>query len=484
MFDTLSDRLHDVFRSLSGQSTLTEANIAAALVEVRNALLEADVNVKVAQDFVDAVGADCIGQQVVRNVTPGQQVIKIVNDRMVELLGTGESELNLSTVPSVIMLVGLHGSGKTTTAAKLANHLKTEGKKQVMLVAADVYRPAAIQQLEVLGNEIGVPVYAEHTSINVPAITAAAMEQAKRQKADVVIIDTAGRLQIDEPMVQELVRVRDAVRAQEILLVADAALGQEAVSVAEHFDKALGLSGVILTKMDGDARAGAALSIRQVTQKPIKFIGTGEKITNLEIFFPNRIVSRILGMGDVVSLVEQATAKMDEEEARRIEKNLRQNRFDFNDFLSQIRQISRMGGMESILKLLPGGRQALSALAGTDPKHLAHVEAMILSMTPHERTNPDCIDFSRRRRIAAGAGVPAEQVGTLLKQFMSMRKMFKHNGLLKSMLSGGQPSESAMASPMGMMNAPSPISRKEQERRKKLNKLKKQARAKQRKKKR
>ena len=335
MFESLSDRLHDVLKKLRGESRLTEENISGAMREIRIALLEADVNLKIADEFIESVKKECVGQDVLRSVTPGQQVIKIVHDALVDLFGEAAT-LNLQNRPAVIMLAGLHGSGKTTTAGKLALNLRRGGKK-VLLVAGDVYRPAAIDQLEIIGREIGVNVHVERTSVNVAAIARNAVETARKQNYDAVIIDTAGRLQIDETMVQELVRIRQAVNPDEVLLVADAALGQEAVSVGEHFNNALSLTGFILTKLDGDARGGAALSIRKATGVPVKFVGLGEKLDTLEPFFPERMAGRILGMGDVVSLVEKAAADVDEEEAKALQEKLRKNKFDYDDFLSQLR---------------------------------------------------------------------------------------------------------------------------------------------------
>ncbi|WP_176013450.1 signal recognition particle protein [Victivallis sp. Marseille-Q1083] len=486
MFDALSDKLHDVFRHLRGQAKLTEENIAEAMREIRLALLEADVNLEVAKSFIDAVRSDCVGQEVIRSVTPGQQVIKIVNDRLVELLGTESAGLNLAAQPSVIMLVGLHGSGKTTTAAKLAK-LLTREKKTVMLVAGDIYRPAAVDQLEFLGREIGVPVFTDRGNINVASIAVKAINEAKFRHIDVVILDTAGRLQIDEAMVQELVRVRQAIRADETLLVADAALGQEAVAVADTFHKALDLTGFILTKLDGDARGGAALSIRKVTNCPVKFIGVGEKLDDLEPFHPERMASRILGMGDVVSLVERAAAEIDEEEARKLQEKLKKNKFDFEDFLAQLRQISKMGGIESIAKFLPGGRQLTAAMEGFDPKYFSRLEAIILSMTRAERSDPDLIDFSRRKRIAAGSGTSLEQVSGLIKQVTQMRKMLRKNGMLGRLFSGGSGTELSMASAASGPSlggfAVTTANRKEAEKRKRLAKMQKKERAKQRKKK-
>ncbi|MBO5668178.1 MAG: signal recognition particle protein [Lentisphaeria bacterium] len=480
MFDSLSDKLHGVFKKLRGASRLSESNIAEAMSDIRLALLEADVNAAVADEFISAVKESCIGQEVLKSVTPGQQIVRIVHDQLVELLGGGDGALNLSRRPAVIMLVGLHGSGKTTTAGKLALHLRREGRK-VMLVAGDVYRPAAIDQLAMLGEQVKVPVHVERTSVNVAAIACDAVAAAKRENYDCVIIDTAGRLQIDETMVQELIRIRQSVDPDEILLVADAALGQEAVSVGEHFHRALGLTGFILTKLDGDARGGAALSIRKVTGVPVKFAGFGEKLDALEIFHPDRMAGRILGMGDVVSLVEKAAAEIDEAEAKKLQEKLKKNKFDYNDFLVQLKQISRLGGMEGILKFLPGGKQLSSALSGVDKGQFARMEAMVCSMTKAERANPDLIDFSRRKRIARGCGLPTEAVSSFVKQFEMMRKMMRPGGMLGKMAASGVMPE---FSPGGaLISAPAAISRKEQERKKKLAKLAKKERAKQRKRK-
>ena len=481
MFDSLSDKLHAVFKRLRGESRLSESNIADAMREIRLALLEADVNIEVAAAFIEKVKNECLGQEVLQSVTPGQQVVRIVNDAIVDLLGGGARELEFKSSPSVIMLVGLHGSGKTTTAGKLALKLKRDGKR-VLLVAGDVYRPAAIDQLETIGREIGVPVHVERTSVNVAAIASDAVAEAKAQGMDCVIIDTAGRLQIDDMMVQELIRIRQAVMPDDILLVADSALGQEAVSVGEHFNNALNLTGFILTKLDGDARGGAALSIRQVTGVPIKFAGMGEKLDALEVFHPDRMASRILGMGDVVSLVEKAAAEIDEEESKKLYAKLKKNQFDYNDFLTQFKQISKLGGMEGILKFLPGGRQIANAMAGVDTGALKRMEAMILSMTPEERENPDLMDFSRRKRIARGCGMPVEAVSSFIKQFEMMRKMMRPGGMLGKMMAGG--TMPGFVPGGGLQCAPAALSKKEQEKRKKLAKLAKKERAKQRKKKR
>ena len=480
MFESLSDKLHDVFKKLRGETRLSEQNIADAMREIRLALIDADVNIETATEFVNSAREKCIGQEVVKSVTPAQQVVKIVNDQLIELLGGDAAELNMTKKPAVIMLVGLHGSGKTTTAGKLALKLRRDGKK-VLLVAGDVYRPAAIDQLAIIGEEINVPVHVERTSVNVAAIALNAVEQAAQSGFDAVIIDTAGRLQIDETMVQELVRIRQAVHPDDVLLVADAALGQEAVSVAEHFHKALDLTGFILTNLDGDARGGAALSIRRVTGVPVKFVGMGEKLDSLEVFYPDRMASRILGMGDVVSLVEKAAAEIDEEEAKALQAKLRKNKFDYNDFLSQLKQITRLGGMESILKFLPGGRQMADALSSVDKRQFNRLEAIILSMTKEERANPDLLDFSRRKRIARGAGVSVEMVGGLVKQFDGMRKMMRKNGLLGRLLAGDQMPENSVGMNGFFGGAPAPQSRKEHDKKKRLAKLARKERQKQRK---
>ncbi len=436
MFETLTNRLQHVFRELRGQARLSEGNIAAAMDEIRTALLEADVNLQVVRTFIAEVREACLGEEVVRSVTPGQQVVKVVSDRLVALLGEANVPLDLGgPAPAVIMLIGLHGSGKTTTAAKLAKLLAGKQGRRPMLVAGDIYRPAAIDQLAVLGRDLGVPVHVDRANPDVASIARAGVEAARRAGCDTVIIDTAGRLQIDDRMVMELVRVRQAAGPREVLLVADAALGQEAVSVAEHFHRALDITGVILTKLDGDARGGAALSIRQVTGRPIKFAGVGEKVDDLEPFHPERMASRMLGMGDIVSLVEKAAAEVEAKDAARMAEKIRQEGFDFADFRDQLRQMRKMGGLESILGMLPGGDQ-MRGMPGFDEKRIVHMEAIINAMTPTERSRPEIIDFPRRRRLAKGSGTSLEEVGQLIRQFAEMRKMMKRTGLISRLMSG------------------------------------------------
>lgn len=437
MFNNLTDKLQEALRKLRGVASLSESNISEAMQDVRTALLEADVNHEVAEEFIAGVSRDCLGEDVLKSVTPGQMAIKIVHDKLVEFMGEAESPVawDPNARPNVIMLAGLHGGGKTTSCAKLAVQLRKRGRR-VMLAACDVYRPAAIDQLEILGKEIDVPVYSERGNMDVCEISKNALKRAADEKCDYLIIDTAGRLQIDTSMVQELVRLSRAVSPVETLLVADAALGQQAVSVARHFNDALGITGVILTKLDGDARGGAALSIRKVVGCPIKFVGVGEKTDDFEVFHPDRMASRILGMGDIVSLVEKAAEEIDKEEAEKLQEKLKKNQFDFEDFLGQLRQMSKMGGIDTILKLLPGGSK-LAGMSEFDPTQFKKMEAMICSMSKKERSNPDIIDMSRRRRIAKGSGTSLEQVSQLIKQFNNMRKMMKNSGLFGRLLNGG-----------------------------------------------
>jgi len=425
VFDNLSDKLQDVFDNLGKKGRLTEADVDKALRQVRLALLEADVNYKVVKDFIARVKERAIGADVMRSLSPAQQVIKIVHEELINTLGQSEP-LNLSgNPPHVIMLVGLQGSGKTTTAAKLARRLRKQGQRP-LLVAADTYRPAAVKQLEVLGEQLEIPVHSEGVEPPPPEIVNRALRQARQEARTVVIIDTAGRLTIDEQMMDELIKIKALSKPNEVLLVADAMTGQEAVRVATDFHKQVGLTGLILTKVDGDARGGAAISMRAVTGVPIKFIGVSEKLDGLEPFHPDRMASRILGMGDVLTMIEKAEEVMDQEDAARMEKKLRKGEFDLDDFLKQMRQIRKMGPLSSILGMIPGmGRMAKEIDQEATDKQLRHVEAIISSMTLEERRNPRIINASRKRRIASGSGVTVQEVNDLLSQFRQMQRLMK-----------------------------------------------------------
>jgi signal recognition particle subunit SRP54 len=428
MFDDLSEKLGNVFAKLRGRGVLTEADLKEGLREVRRVLLEADVNVALTREFLERVEQKAVGTLQVKSVQPAQQLVKIVHDELTALLGERREGLKLGTVPpSRVMLVGLQGSGKTTTAGKLARKLALEGKK-ARLVAADVYRPAAIDQLETLGKALEIPVHADRTTTDVVKIARDGIEQGVRARDRVVIVDTAGRLQVDEAMMAELVRLKQAISPDEILFVADGMTGQEAVRIAKGFDDALGITGVILTKMDGDARGGAALSIYGVLKKPIKYIGTGEKSDALEEFHPERMAGRILQMGDIVSLVEKAQATFDADEAKRLEKKVRKEGMDLEDFLTAMRQMQKLGPLENLLKLMPGVNAKMLKDVKMDPKRLKHVEAIVLSMTPGERKKPELLNGSRRLRIAKGAGRPVSEVNRLLEQFREMQKMMKKLG--------------------------------------------------------
>jgi signal recognition particle subunit SRP54 len=425
MFDELSEKLEATFARLRGRGVLTDADIKEGLREVRRVLLEADVNFQLTREFLERVEKKAVGVSALRTVSPAQQLVKIVHDELAAMLGEHREGLKLSSIPpTVVMMVGLQGSGKTTTAAKLARKLKLESRP-TRLIAADVYRPAAIDQLETLGSQLEIPVYADRTTKDVVKIAKAGIDQARRARDRVAIIDTAGRLQIDEEMMKELVKVKEAVHPDEILLVADGMTGQEAVRIAQGFDQALGVTGVILTKLDGDARGGAALSIYGVTKKPIKYIGVGEKTDALEEFYPERMAGRILQMGDVVSLVEKAQTAFDEDEARKLEKKVKKEGMDLNDMLTAMRQMQKLGPIEGILKMLPGVNSKMLKQANLDPKRMKHVEAIVLSMTPEERKNPAIINGSRRSRIAKGSGRPTNEVNRLLEQFKDMQKMMK-----------------------------------------------------------
>src|SRR6202142_3783963 len=443
MFDSLSSKLQNAFRNLRGLGKISESNVGDSLREVRMALLEADVNFKVARDFIERVKTKAIGAEVVQSVQPGQQIIKIIHDELVDLLGSTNAGLDLSTNPSCILMVGLHGAGKTTSSGKLARLLQKQGR-QPLLVAADVYRPAAMDQLEKLGKQIDVPVFLKRGETDVLKIAREALDFAQKNSRNILIFDTAGRLQIDEPLVQELVRLRDLVKPQEILLVLDAATGQEAVNVATHFDQALQITGSILTKLDGDARGGAALSLKAVTGKPIKFGGVGEKLDEFEPFHPERMASRILGMGDVVSLVERAAEAVDIDEAKRLEEKMRKGQFTLEDFLEQLRQMKKLGSLESVVGMLPGGAELLKQQGdlSKQEKEFRGMEAMICGMTPQERRSPQILNAKRRIRIAKGSGVSVTELNTMLNKFGQMQQMMKKMGKLQKMMAkmgGGLP---------------------------------------------
>ena len=431
MFGRLSDKLQDVFKNLRGQGRITESNIADALREVRLALLDADVNFQVAKDFIARVKEKALGEEVLRSVTPGQQIVKIFHEELCVLLGGDSAPLDLEK-PGRILIVGLNGAGKTTSSAKLARLLKFQGRSP-MLVACDLMRPAAIDQLAVLAGQIGVPVFRPEPGENdVLAVAKRAAEWCATTGGDVQIYDTAGRQEIDEPLIEELKQLRDFLQPREILLVADAATGQQAVNVAEKFHGALGLTGLVLTKLDGDARGGAALSLRSVTGRPIKFIGVGEKTDQFEAFHPDRLAGRILGMGDVISLVEKAAEAISEDEARRMEEKLRTASFDLNDFLQQFKMLKKMGPLENILGMIPGMDKIKDS--SVDEKQLKRVEAIILSMTLQERARPDILNARRRQRIARGSGVHVSEVNNLILRFTQMRKMMKNMGSMKKLM--------------------------------------------------
>jgi signal recognition particle subunit SRP54 len=431
MFDELSEKLEATFARLRGRGVLTEADIKEGLREVRRVLLEADVNFQLTREFLERVEKKAVGVSQLRTVSPGQQLVKIVYDELAAMLGETREGLKLSSVPpTIVMMVGLQGSGKTTTAAKLARKLKAEGR-QTRLVACDVYRPAAIDQLETLGTQLDVPVYADRSTQDVVKIAKAGIEASRRGRDRVVIIDTAGRLQIDDDMMAELEKLKAAIHPDEILLVADGMTGQDAVKIAQGFDQRLNITGVILTKLDGDARGGAALSIYGVTKKPIKYIGVGEKSDALEEFHPDRMAGRILQQGDIVSLVEKAQGAFDAEESKRLEKKVRKEGMDLGDFLTAMKQIERLGPLEGLLKMLPGvNGKMLKQLKAADPKRMRHLEAIVLSMTLEERKHPELMNGSRRARVAKGCGRPISEVNRLLEQFREMQKMMKKAGNL------------------------------------------------------
>lgn len=445
MFENLSERLERSFKILKGEGKITEINVAETLKDVRRALLDADVNYKVAKSFTDTVKKKALGMNVLTAVKPGQMMVKLVHDELAELMGGESVELKLEGKPSVILMSGLQGSGKTTFSGKLANMLKNKQRKSPLLVACDVYRPAAIEQLKVVAGQIGVPVYSEAENKNVVEIAHNAIKEAKAKGYDVVIVDTAGRLAVDEEMMNEIENLKNSVHPDETLFVVDAMTGQDAVNTAKEFNDRLDFDGVVLTKLDGDTRGGAAISIRTVVTKPIKFIGTGEKMEAIDVFHPSRMADRILGMGDIVSLVERAQEQFDEEEAKRLQKKIQKNKFDFNDFLGQIQQIKKMGNIKDLASMIPGVGKAIKDI-DIDDNAFKGIEAIILSMTPKERTNPEILNTSRRMRIAKGSGTNIQDVNRLIKQFDQTRKMMK-------MVTGSKMSQ-MMGAMKGMRNMP------------------------------
>ncbi len=446
MFENLSDRLERSFKILKGEGKITEINVAETLKDVRRALLDADVNYKVAKTFTDTVKKKALGQNVLTAVKPGQMMVKIVHDELASLMGGEAAELHLEQKPAIILMSGLQGSGKTTFSGKLANMLKTKQHRNPLLVACDVYRPAAIDQLKVVGSQIDVPVYTEPENKNVNEIALHAIQEAKAKGYDTVIIDTAGRLAVDEQMMDEIASLKETVKPDETLFVVDSMTGQDAVNTAKEFNDRLDFDGVVLTKLDGDTRGGAALSIRTVVTKPIKFIGTGEKTEAIDVFHPDRMADRILGMGDVVSLVERAQEQFDEEEARKLQKKIQKNKFDFNDFLNQIEQIKKMGNLKELASMIPGVGKAIKDI-DIDDNAFNGIEAIIRSMTPQERTHPEVLNVSRRQRIAKGSGTSIQEVNRLIKQFDQTRKMMKMvtGNQMKSMMAN-------MARMKGAMN--------------------------------
>ncbi|MDR2388788.1 MAG: signal recognition particle protein [Tannerellaceae bacterium] len=437
MFENLSERLDKSFKLLKGEGRITEINVAETLKDVRKALLDADVNYKVAKQFTDTVKEKALGQNVLKTVKPGHLMVKIVHDELAQLMGGTATDINLKTSPAIVLMSGLQGSGKTTFSGKLAYLLKTKKGKKPLLVACDVYRPAAIEQLHILGKQIDVSVYSEPENKNPVLIAKNAVKEARLKGYDLVIVDTAGRLAIDEQMMQEITSIKAAIQPNEILFVVDAMTGQDAVNTAKEFNARLNFDGVVLTKLDGDTRGGAALSIRTVVDKPIKFVGTGEKMDALDIFYPERMADRILGMGDIVSLVERAQEQYDEEDAKRLQKKMAKNQFDYNDFITQIRQIKKMGNLKELASMIPGISKMMRDI-DVDENAFKLIEAIIYSMTPEERTNPNILNNSRRQRIALGSGSNIHEVNKLIKQFEEMRKM------MRMMAQGGDPGKIKM----------------------------------------
>lgn len=436
MFNSLSEKLESAFKNIKGQGRISELNIANTVKDIRRALVDADVNYKIAKEFTDKVKEKALGEKVLLAVNPGQQMVKIVQDELTELMGGSESEFNISGSPAIILIAGLQGSGKTTFSGKLANYLKTKKGKSPLLVAADIYRPAAIDQLEVLGGQIDVPVYSERENKDAVAIVQAAIKEARAKNKNVIIVDTAGRLAVDEVMMNEVAGIKAAINPQEILFVVDSMTGQDAVNTAAAFNERLDFTGVVLTKLDGDTRGGAALSIKYTVNKPIKFASSGEKMDTLDVFYPERMAQRILGMGDIVSLVEKAQEQFDEKEAARLEKKIRKNQFDFEDFKTQLAQIKKMGNIKDLMGMIPGvGKQIKDVDINDDS--FKGIEAMINSMTIQERRNPDLINPSRKNRIAKGAGKDINELNAFLKQFEQMKGMMKMmNKMPKGMMPG------------------------------------------------
>jgi signal recognition particle subunit SRP54 len=424
MFESLSERLDSAFKQIKGEGRINELNIANTVKDIRRALVDADVNYKIAKEFTDTVKTKALGEKVLTAVSPGQLMVKIVKDELAELMGGSESEFNITGNPAVILIAGLQGSGKTTFSGKLANYLKTKKGKSPLLVAADIYRPAAIDQLKILGEQIQVDVYSEPENKDAAAIAQNAIREARSNNKNVIIIDTAGRLAVDEMMMQEVESIKNAVKPQEILFVVDSMTGQDAVNTAKAFNERLDFSGVVLTKLDGDTRGGAALSIKYTVKKPIKFISSGEKLDTLDVFYPERMAQRILGMGDITTLVEKAQAQFDEVQAARLQKKMRKNQFDFQDFLDQLQQIKKMGNIKDLMGMIPGMGKAVKDIDVSDDSFKG-IEAMINSMTPFERANPDVINPGRRARIAKGAGKDLTEVSQFMKQFEQMKQMMK-----------------------------------------------------------
>jgi signal recognition particle subunit SRP54 len=433
MFENLSERLESAFKQIKGEGRITELNIAATVKDIRRALIDADVNFKIAKEFTDTVREKALGQKVLTAVSPGQLMIKVVKDELVALMGGAESELNAKGNPAVILIAGLQGSGKTTFSGKLASYLKNRKGLSPLLVAADIYRPAAIEQLKVLGGQIGVDVYSEPENKDAVAIAQNAIKEARSRNKNVVIVDTAGRLAIDEVMMKEVAAIKGAINPGEILFVVDSMTGQDAVNTAKTFNDRLDFTGVVLTKLDGDTRGGAALSIKYTVNKPIKFISSGEKLDTLDVFYPERMAQRILGMGDITTLVEKAQAQFDEAEAKKLEKKIRKNQFDFEDFKQQLEQIKKMGNIKDLLGMIPGVGKAIKDIDISDDAFKG-IEAIINSMTPYERSNPDSIDLSRRKRLAKGSGKDVGEVNAFLKQFEQMKQMMK---MMNKMPMGG-----------------------------------------------